>query len=135
MMQLGGCLCGAIRYRITGTLGALVFCHCEQCRKAQGVGFAANIPVALTDFEIDRGNEFLAGYRSSTKKTRFFCTNCGSAIYSYLDGATTVRIRAGTIETSGCIVPSAHTFSGLKAQWLTITDGLRQYPEREPGRG
>ncbi len=134
MQQFGGCLCGAIRYRITGRLGALVYCHCEQCRRAQGVGFAANLPVAIAHFRIDRGREFLAGYRSSPKKTRFFCVCCGSAIYSYLDAAESVRIRAGTLDAGDDIVPTAHIYSGSKAPWLTITDRLKRYPKREPER-
>ena len=133
-MHFGGCLCGAIRYRITGPLGALVYCHCAQCRKAQGVGFAANLPLALGDFEIDRGNKILTAYRSSPNKTRFFCPNCGSAIYSYLDGATTVRIRAGTLDKGADIVPSAHIYWGSRAPWLTIADGLTQHIKREPNR-
>ena len=35
-MRTGGCLCGAVRYEVTGPLAPIQLCHCGQCRKAQG---------------------------------------------------------------------------------------------------
>jgi hypothetical protein len=134
MTHLGGCLCGRVRYRITAALGALVYCHCAQCRKAQGVAFGANAPIPLSQFELVSGNEILAAFRGSSDKTRYFCANCGSAMYSYVDGAATVRIRVGTLDPGIDVVPSAHIFTASKAPWVTIQDELDQYVEREPGR-
>ncbi|MGO1081292.1 GFA family protein [Inquilinus sp. CA228] len=34
--QTGGCLCGAVRYRVTGPLRPVVACHCSQCRRTSG---------------------------------------------------------------------------------------------------
>ena len=45
-VHLGGCLCGQIRYQLSGPLADIQLCHCSQCRKAQGSAFAANIPVS-----------------------------------------------------------------------------------------
>jgi len=32
----GGCLCGAVRYSVTGTPVARTLCHCISCRRATG---------------------------------------------------------------------------------------------------
>src|SRR5258708_32619699 len=32
----GGCLCGAVRYRVSGEPVAATLCHCRSCRKASG---------------------------------------------------------------------------------------------------
>ena len=130
----GGCLCGKVRYRIAAPLGPLIYCHCSQCRKAQGVGFAANTPVALSSFEILSGGELLTAFRASNNKSRYFCSNCSSAIYSHLDEADTVRIRAGTLDSDTNVVPNGHSFTGSRASWVTIQDTLDQHEEREPGR-
>lgn len=134
MNHTGGCLCGRVRYRVGGVLGPLVYCHCVQCRKAQGVAFAANVPVAAEHFELVAGGDALTAFRASQDKTRYFCSNCGSALYSYLDGAASVRIRAGTLDGAVKLEPGAHIFVASKAPWVNLDDDLPQYPAREPGR-
>ena len=37
----GGCLCGAIRYRITGAPVEALYCHCRMCRRAHGAPVVA----------------------------------------------------------------------------------------------
>ena len=32
----GGCQCGAVRFRVEGTLGDASICHCRMCQKASG---------------------------------------------------------------------------------------------------
>lgn len=130
----GSCLCGAVRYRVHGALRPVVYCHCTQCRKAQGSAFAASVPVARADFELVSGLATLKAYRASPDKARWFCGECGSPIYSALDGGGFVRIRAGTLDDPVDLRPSAHIFTSNQASWFEITDGLPRFPEREPGR-
>ena len=130
----GGCLCERVRYRIDCEPGPLVYCHCSQCRKAQGVAFAANTPVPRRAFHLLNGADCLGSYSASPGKTRYFCRNCASPLYSHIDGADTLRLRAGTLDSSAKLVPSGHIFATSKARWHDITDLLPQYPGREPGR-
>ena len=44
-MLTGSCLCGRVRYRVTGKLGPVGLCPCADCRKANGSAFASNAPV------------------------------------------------------------------------------------------
>jgi hypothetical protein len=32
----GGCVCGAIRYRVLGPPAMVTYCHCDDCRKNSG---------------------------------------------------------------------------------------------------
>ena len=131
----GGCLCGALRYRVLGPLSPLVYCHCSQCRKAQGSAFAANIPVNRSNFTLQGDRAQLRAYESSPGKKRYFCATCGAPLYSELAPAGPVRIRAGSLDAPACPEPQGHIFAGSKAPWHEITDDLPRYPGREPGRG
>ena len=42
----GGCLCGAIRYRVSGEAVAATLCHCRSCRRASG---GTNVAWAVFD--------------------------------------------------------------------------------------
>jgi hypothetical protein len=39
----GTCLCGAVRYKVTGTPTAFDLCHCSRCREASGSAFIAEL--------------------------------------------------------------------------------------------
>ena len=135
MSLTGGCLCGAVRYEITAEAREVFFCYCGQCRKAQGTPFVASVPVALTDFHLVQGADSLKAFRATPSKARYFCSHCGSPIYSQVDGNGTVRIRAGTLDTPPSLQLSAHIYTANKASWYAINDQAPQYPAREPNRG
>ena len=131
----GSCLCGAIRFEIDGELGPIVFCHCAQCRKAQGSAFAANAPVHAGDFRVVAGREALAAYESSPGKRRHFCRICGSPIMSTRDSLPeVVRVRIGTLDSRIDARPSAHIFAASKAEWYEPGDALPRHPRFEPAR-
>ncbi len=39
MDSTGGCLCGAVRYRVSGPPLRGTICHCSLCRKSSGSAF------------------------------------------------------------------------------------------------
>jgi hypothetical protein len=126
----GGCLCGGVRYRVTGKLGPAGFCHCKQCQRASGSAFAANAPARTKYFEITAGAELVSEYESSTGKFRAFCRHCGSPLYSRTLGDPEIRrIRLGTLDTDPERRPLAHVWVTSKAPWYEIEDSLPQYLE------
>lgn len=129
-MYKGSCLCGDVRFEITGPIHDIVYCHCSRCRKAQGSAFATNANVEAADFHFISGEQGLTGYESTPGQTKYFCQRCGSPIMSksisHPDG---IRIRLGTIESDITERPSAHIFVDSKACWEQITDDLPKYSE------
>ena len=47
----GGCLCGAIRYRISGAPHRTTNCHCLHCRRSSGAPFLTWIEVCAAEPE------------------------------------------------------------------------------------
>ena len=63
----GGCLCGAVRYEVAGTLRDVVNCHCSVCRRWHGHhGAYTSTAVDGVHLVEDRG---LAWYESATDDT------------------------------------------------------------------
>ena len=127
-MYKGGCLCGKVRFEITGEVKDIIYCHCSQCRKAQGSAFATNGNLDENKFRITSGKDDLTGYKYSPEQTKYFCKHCGSPIISKNKlNPGNVRVRLGTIETDITERPEAHIFATSKANWEAIEGDLPQH--------
>lgn len=119
----GSCLCRGIRFEVGGALGLVSQCHCEDCRKAQGAGFAVCAPVDRGAFAFTAGEELLASYESSPGKQRAFCSRCGSPVFSRRDDAPdTLRLRLGTLDGDPGARPALHGWTSDKAPWDRLPD-------------
>jgi hypothetical protein len=125
----GTCLCGEVRYEITGTLGQMSHCHCTMCRKHHGTSFATCISVPISGFRWTRGQESVVLYRSSPFGTRSFCGTCGSVTPIVDEEMGLALCPAGNLEGDLTAQAEAHMFVASKASWHTITDSLPQHPE------
>jgi hypothetical protein len=125
----GGCLCGAIHYEIEGGLGPIGHCHCRSCRKAHAAAFATTARVDRSRFRWSSGEELVASFESSPGKRRFFCPRCGSHLIAAWEGAPTVIVRVGSLDSDPGSRPVVHIWTSQKALWYEIADGLPQFPE------
>lgn len=124
-MLTGRCLCGALRYQIAAAPLAMYHCHCGQCRRATGSSFATNIVVKSESFELTAGADALASFESSAGKRRYFCSRCGSPIFSASEATPQIRsVRSGTLDADPGLRPSAHIWVGSKSPWFEICDDL-----------
>lgn len=126
----GGCLCGAVRFEVSGSILSAGYCHCTHCQKRTGTGSSANCRVAQDDFRIVEGAELLASYQPSTGVPKLFCSRCGSALFSgdpFSDDE--VAIRLGAFDIDPGIRPQFRQFVDSAATWEPMPDdGLPRYP-------
>lgn len=140
MPYQGSCLCGAVKYQITGTIDSIIHCHCSLCRKSSGTAYATNGFVNTADFEITQGQDNTTAFEFKPGRARHFCTTCGSPIYSSnSDDPSRIRIRAGLIESDIEERPIAHIFADSKANWDLLPQQAEAaqvpaYSEFEPSR-
>jgi len=124
----GSCLCGGVSFRIRSGLAPIQVCHCSQCRKAQGGPFATNIPIERSDFEFVSGESILSSYESSPGKTRFFCSRCGSPIYSAKASLPGVmRLRAGLFNEALPVRPAFQAHVDSACNWWRIDNDLPKF--------
>lgn len=122
--KTGGCLCGGVRYRVTGPLRSIIYCHCGQCRRTSG-HFVAATAAAMDALEIVAG-ESLAWFASSEYASRGFCRICGSSLFWRPKGRNDISIMAGTLDNADGLEPSEHIYAGNKGEYYELTDGLPQ---------
>lgn len=122
----GGCLCGAVRFTVTGPLREIVFCHCRQCRRQQG-RFAAYTaaPREAIALEDDRGPVWFA---SSESVRHEFCQRCGSSLFWDRLSWDLLCVAAGALDDAALRRPGCHIHVDSKADYYDIDDGLDRYP-------
>jgi hypothetical protein len=97
----GGCQCGALRFRVTGTPSQSSICHCRMCQKAFGAYYAPLVSTRGAKFEWTRGVPKY--FHSSNHVRRAFCDNCGTPLtYEAMDG---VSVAAGAFDDPAAFAP------------------------------
>ena len=129
-MTRGSCLCGGVKYLVTGPLTGALNCHCSTCRKAHGSAFRTRASVRADDFEWEEGEDLVTYYESSPGNHRRFCSNCGSPILSKFDwDSSQYGLPFGALDDDPGILPTLHIHVDSKAPWHTISDDLPQHPQ------
>jgi hypothetical protein len=112
----GGCLCGAVRYRVTALQHGATVCHCRTCQQAGGGPFMVFAPVAHADFALTQGA--LTLYRSSDIAERGFCGACGSPLTYRGFTSDHVSVAVGTLDEPARAAPSSQLAAEQALPWL-----------------
>jgi hypothetical protein len=134
MPLTGGCNCGAVRYEVTEPLVGAVYCHCRRCQRRSGAAASANAAAAPGSFDVVSGEEALRVWQPEDGAEKWFCGECGSAIFSSAPGRSDpIGIRLGTFDGDPGIRPGLRQFVAYGAPWEPIPDdGLPRYDESRP---
>lgn len=131
MAVKGGCLCGRVRYQITGPLFNADHCHCSMCRRQHGAAFATYAEFDPRHFQWIAGADLVKVYEVSAGGGWCFCSGCGSTLAGTENGRINT-VTLGTVEGDPGIRPELHIFTASKAPWHDICDDLPQFEERPP---
>jgi hypothetical protein len=131
----GSCLCGGVKFVITGPLLWPLNCHCSMCRKAHGAAFRSRAGVARGDFDYLSGADLVRRYESSPGTWRCFCARCGSRLQSeFADPEQPLGVPLGLLDDDPGVRPAMHIHVASKAPWHEIADALLQHAELPPTR-
>jgi hypothetical protein len=123
---VGGCLCGAVRYRATAMLRTDL-CHCRMCQKASGAPVVAWLTVPGDAFAFTQGQP--VAYRSSARAVRHFCGTCGSQLtFREPEDPSELDINLATLDRPEAVPPQYHIHTTSRMPWLDIHDDLPRYP-------
>ncbi|WP_439646998.1 GFA family protein [Chromobacterium sinusclupearum] len=116
----GGCLCGAVRYRLRGMPYHVTHCHCRSCRRASGAAFVTWFTVRV--HELEWRGEKPVQYHSSAAVSRGFCPHCGSTLtYFHESDPEEIDVTAASLDSPEALVPEHHTWWEQRVEWGTAS--------------
>jgi hypothetical protein len=125
----GGCLCGAVRFKIIGELRNIVNCHCSKCRRFHG-NFGAYTSVKEVDLILleQRG---LSWYESITDESpnvyRGFCSECGSSLFWHPRDQDKIAVAAGALDEPTHLQTIGHVWISQSSDYYSINDDLPKF--------
>ncbi len=130
--RTGGCLCGAVRYRVTAEPLATRICWCRDCQHLAGNGTVNGIfPAAAIHVD-----GVLAEYTSDSDGgnaiRRRFCPGCGSHLFADAvarPGFAVVRL--GTLDDPASLAPAINMWCASAPPWAWLDPALER-AERQP---
>lgn len=130
----GGCLCGAIRYTLSGKPTFPHFCTCHQCQRWSGAPVVAWVDFPICSLAWDGPSGEPAWYRSSARTQRGFCSTCGGTVCALDDGSDTVCMTVSTLDEPDAIVPKSQSFRESAPSWLRVSaESPKQSTSRRVG--
>lgn len=128
----GSCLCGAVKYSITGEVQRFYHCHCRRCRKVTGTGHASNLLVTPeSSLTWLAGEELLSRYKVPEAQRFYncFCSRCGSPVPRTVPELDGVLVPAGSLDSEPPVQPGGRIFWDSRVDWSCSGDKLPVYKE------
>jgi hypothetical protein len=131
---VGQCLCGAIKYQLSGSPISVSLCHCKDCRRSAGA------PVVSWAMFPESALVVLSGQpktiNSSGAAMRSFCAECGTGLFyrnaNYLPDI--VDVQTSTLDDPDLLPPQLQVQVAERLQWMKHIHELPE-AERYPAYG
>lgn len=131
--HLGGCACGAVRYRVQGNPVVGTVCHCRFCQKRLASAFAVLASFKQEAIEL-LGGEVSEVEHHSDESGRWlrmsFCQRCGTTISHTSELRPGMRtIAAGTFDEPTWFNIDRHIWVQSKLSWVVIPENVATYSQ------
>lgn len=128
---VGGCLCGAVRYRADVEPVLIAACHCRTCQRETGSAFSVNVAVPAGSVVIEGDALVTYADRSGASGKPFhraFCGRCGSPISGRGEAYEGLEfLKAGTLDDPSWATPGAHIWCAEKQPWVVIPADVQRF--------
>ena len=124
----GGCVCGAVRYRVDAEPQLNVLCFCRDCLSSFGCDGYPGMMVANQNFTVVQGETacYSRSANSGRQVTRHFCATCGTNVWGETE-LDMVSVVAGTLDDPSIFVPEKAVFTEQAPSWARIPKQLIEH--------
>jgi hypothetical protein len=128
-IKTGGCLCGQIRYALSGPRGVAVLCHCRMCQRASGAPLAAIQMMPAEAVKVTAGAT--RSFNSSVRAHREFCPRCGSQLFFKLHTRTDLcGVFVGSLDDPNDFAPDMQVCVSSSVTWLDVSAAAPCHDEK-----
>ncbi|MBU2960208.1 GFA family protein [Citreicella sp. C3M06] len=114
----GQCLCGAVKFRISGEFESFFLCHCSRCRKDSGSAHSANLFSSTAKLIWVSGEAKIKTFHlPGSRHMKSFCADCGSALPISQPEIGLIVVPAGSLDSRFDMRPNAHICCSSRANW------------------
>lgn len=127
----GGCICGAVRYRVSGLPLAVFICHCGNCKQRTGSAFSLSMVTQRKHFEQTVGETLWRDCPggSGDIHRQHLCPQCLTRTHTdMLAYPDIVNVRPGTLDQPEAVVPIAQAWTSAAHAWAISSD-IRRFEE------
>lgn len=137
MEVTGGCLCKAVRYRISAPPIVTRACWCRVCQYLGAGSGTVNVCFSTAATSIDGE---LADYRSIADSGnvmhRRFCPKCGTSMFSEAEARPhLIFVRAGTLDDPEIAKPAMTIWTSEAPTWACMDPVLPKVERQPPPAG
>jgi len=123
----GGCLCGAVRYRLTNAPMFVHCCHCRECQRLTGSAFVLNAIIETSRIVRLAGDPVPVRVPSNSGRPHdvYRCPECQTALWSDYGHRPWLRfVRVGTLDEPARCPPDVHIYTRSKLPWVALPEGV-----------
>ena len=125
MEYVGGCQCGAVRYRAEGPRDRASVCYCRMCQKASGGPFMAFVRFPARQVQWSHPP---AVFSSSNRVERGFCRNCGTPLFYRQVGGPNISLTINSLDDPESVRPELSFAADAQISWCRA---LADLPNQE----
>ncbi len=128
MTITGGCLCGAVRYRIEAEPLVVRTCWCTDCQKLAAGSATVNVVFPAEAVHLEGAlRDFASTAASGNLMHRGFCPTCGTPVTTGSDARPhLLGIRAGTLDDPEIGKPQITIWTSSAPSWAPIDPSVPQ---------
>lgn len=133
----GGCVCGSVRYRLTGAPLAAYNCHCADCQRVSGGTHTISMPIAADRLEQLRGDTqtFDKPADSGRVVRMVCCARCGTNLWNRpLAAPDMMVLKAGTLDDASWASPVGNIWTDSRLPWVEIDPAMVNFPGQPADR-
>lgn len=129
----GGCLCGALRYRVRGNPLNTFVCHCTFCQRRTGSAFS--LVIVFGDGQVEMSGSTITEYEHRSDESHRwvrlqFCNRCGTTVSGTLEHAPGARvISGGTFDDPNWLRLDHHIWTRSAQHWMAFPTDVERFEQ------